>query len=51
MEQERVALSLGFTIQPGKEEMSGKVLEHIAETYDKVREGVKSVMGGNRPVH
>ena len=29
------------------EEMTGKVLEHIAETYDKVREGVKSVMGGN----
>lgn len=28
------------------EEMSGKVLEHIARRYDKVREGVKSVMGG-----
>ena len=40
-------MSLGLTIQAGKEEMSGKVLEHIAETYDKVREGVKSVMGGN----
>ena len=28
-------------------EMTGKVLEHLAGAYDKVREGVKSVMGGN----
>lgn len=28
------------------EEMSGKVLEHIARRYDKVREGVKTIMGG-----
>lgn len=28
------------------EEMSGKVLEHIAGGYDRVREGVKSIMGG-----
>ena len=27
-------------------DMSGKVLEHIAANYQKVREGVKSVMGG-----
>ena len=27
-------------------EMSGKVLENIAQKYDNVREGVKSVMGG-----
>ena len=27
-------------------EMSGKVLENIARNYEKVREGVKSVMGG-----
>lgn len=27
-------------------EMSGKLLEHIAQKYDNVREGVKSVMGG-----
>ena len=27
-------------------DMSGKVLEHLAEKYDKVKEGVKSVMGG-----
>ena len=29
-----------------REEMSGKVLEHIAEGSDRVREGVKSIMGG-----
>ena len=28
------------------EEMSGKVLEHIARGHEKVREGVKSIMGG-----
>ncbi len=28
------------------EEMSGKVLEHIARKHDRVREGVRSVMGG-----
>lgn len=28
------------------EEMSGKVLEHIAAGCDRVREGVKSIMGG-----
>ena len=28
------------------EEMSGKVLEHIACRHEKVREGVKSIMGG-----
>ena len=28
------------------EEMSGKVLEHIAHGHEKVREGVKSIMGG-----
>ena len=28
------------------EEMSGKVLEHIAEGSDRVMEGVKSIMGG-----
>ena len=27
-------------------DMSGKVLEHIAANHQKVREGVKSVMGG-----
>lgn len=27
-------------------ELSNKVLEHIAKKYDKVREGVKAVMGG-----
>ena len=27
-------------------DMSGKVLEHLAQKYEKVREGVKSVMGG-----
>lgn len=27
-------------------DMAGKVLEHIAEKYKNVREGVKSVMGG-----
>ena len=27
-------------------EMSGKVLENIAQKYDNVREGVKQVMGG-----
>lgn len=26
--------------------MSNRVLEHIAANYEKVREGVKSVMGG-----
>ena len=26
--------------------MAGKVLEHIAQKYENVREGVKSVMGG-----
>ena len=28
------------------EEMSGKVLEHVARGHEKVREGVKSIMGG-----
>ena len=27
-------------------DMSGKVLEHIANNYQNVKEGVKSVMGG-----
>ena len=27
-------------------DMAGKVLEHIAQKYSNVREGVKSVMGG-----
>lgn len=27
-------------------DMSGRVLEHLAEKYDNVKEGVKSVMGG-----
>ncbi len=27
-------------------DMSNKVLEHIAEKYERVKEGVKSVMGG-----
>ena len=28
------------------EEMSGKVLEHIARGYERVREGVRTIMGG-----
>ena len=28
------------------EDMSGKVLEHVARRHKKVREGVKSIMGG-----